>query len=65
MVRVWSVPGDQGARVEIERIQSGARTVLHGLDAESLVDSLDPAAGHAPVLESEAGDRDRLSTEGR
>jgi hypothetical protein len=65
MVRVWSVAGDQGAgRVEIERIQSGARVVVRGLDAERIVAMLDPAVGDMPVRIPAAEDRGRRQTEG-
>jgi hypothetical protein len=49
MVRVWTPGGEGALRVEIERIQSGTRTVLLGAVAERIVAAIDTDAGGGPV----------------
>jgi hypothetical protein len=49
IVRVWNPGGGGALRVEIERIQSGTRTVLEGAVAERIVAAIDPDAGGEPM----------------
>ena len=58
---------DRGAtRVEIERVQSGVRTVLHGAAAEQVAGVIDPVAGDAPLPGSSPATAIRSpATEGR
>lgn len=65
MVRVWDPAGDPGgARVDIERIQSGDRVVMRGPDAERLLAMLDPAADDVPMPMPAVGDGDEQPSEG-
>lgn len=49
LVRVWQPGGDGTIRVEVELIQTGKRTVLHGTVAEQVVEAIDPLAGSGQV----------------